>query len=61
MHTHSDNKPYDRHYYKVDLQGESYTFEDYEEVKQFCYHTDAVVSIIDYNTDTLRPSGGQGF
>ncbi len=46
--TNTSTKPYDRHYYKVELNGQSITLEDYEMVRQVCYKTDAVVTVMDY-------------
>jgi hypothetical protein len=59
--TSTSNEPYDRHYYEVQLDGKTYTFEDYQEVRQFCYNTDAIVHIKDYKKTSKRVSDSKGF
>ena len=60
-HTFTSDEPYDRHYYRVELNGKSYTFEDYSQVRQVCYKTDAVVHICDYKKTKKRTSDTKGF
>ena len=60
-HTFTSDEPYDRHYYRVELNGKSYTFEDYLQVRQVCYKTDAVVHICDYKKTKKRTSDTKGF
>ena len=59
--TNTSTKPYDRHYYRVELRGKSYTFEDYNQVRQVCYKTDAVVYVCDYKKTKKRVSDTKGF
>ena len=60
-HTFTSDQPYDRHYYRVELKGKSYRFEDYSEMRQFCYNTDAVVYVCDYKKTKKRVSDTKGF
>ena len=60
-HTSTSTEPYDRHYYEVHLNGKKYTFEDYQEVRQFCYNTDAVVYVKDHKKTKKRVSDTKGF
>ena len=45
----------------MELKGKKYTFEDYEQVRQFCYNTDAVVYVIDNKKTRKRVSDTKGF
>lgn len=60
-HTFTSDQPYDRHYYRVELNGKSYTFEDYSQVRQVCYKTGAVVYVCDYKKTKKRTSDSKGF
>ena len=60
-HTRTSNEPYDKCHYEVELKGKKYTFEDYEQVRQFCYNTDAVVYVIDNKKTRKRVSDTKGF
>ena len=60
-HTRTSNEPYDKCHYEVELKGKKYTFEDYEQVRQFCYNTDAVVYVIDNKKTKKRVSDTKGF
>ena len=60
-HTRTSNEPYDKCHYEVELKGKKYTFEDYEQVRQFCYNTDAVVYVIDNKLTSKRVSDSKGF
>ena len=60
-HTFTSDEPYDRHYYRVELNCKSYHFEDYSQVRQVCYKTDAVVHVCDYKKTKKRTSDTKGF
>ena len=60
-HTFTSDEPYDRHYYRVELNCKSYHFEDYSQVRQVCYKTDAVVYVCDYKKTKKRTSDTIGF
>jgi len=60
-HTFTSDQPYDRHYYRVELRGKLYAFEDYSQVRQVCYNTDAVVYVCDYKKTKKRTSDIKGF
>ena len=60
-HTCTSTEPYDRHLYEVELNGQKVIFEDYQQVRQYCHNTDAVVSVIDYKKTSKRVSGSKGF
>ena len=59
--TTTSTEPYDRHYYEVVLKGKKYTFEDYNDVRQFCYNTDALVYVKDHKKTKKRVSDTKGF
>ena len=60
-HTCTSTEPYDRHLYEVHLNGQKVIFEDYQQVRQFCYNTDAVVYVIDHKKTKKRVSDTKGF